>query len=174
MCASCLSQSPALPQPDCFWDEASTHRMPYTPVHWKDKILPETKSSTKSLLSWGSPPMAAARAPAPRSCSHRLAGRGRQRRSCVLLNQMGMGKWQGDEMKISTKRAFQPAASKRKKKKKQVLLEAKVEENQSFSKGHTLAVTAWAKPWTCGRGKRLIAGPSKLIPEELLWLTTTR
>lgn len=61
--------------------------------------------------------MAAARAPAPRSCSHRLAGRGRQRRSCVLLNQMGMGKWQGDEMKISTKRAFQPAASKRKKKK---------------------------------------------------------
>lgn len=49
-------------------------------------------------------------------------------------------------MKISTKRAFQPAASKRKKKKKQVLLEAKVEENQSFSKGHTLAVTAWAKP----------------------------
>lgn len=48
-------------------------------------------------------------------------------------------------MKISTKRAFQPAASKRKKKKK-VLLEAKVEENQSFSKGHTLAVTAGAKP----------------------------
>lgn len=50
-------------------------------------------------------------------------------------------------MKISTKRAFQPAASKSQKeeKKRQVLLETKVEEKQSFSKGHPLAVTAWAK-----------------------------
>lgn len=69
-------------------------------------------------------------------------------------------------MKISTKRAFQPAASKSQKeeKKRQVLLETKVEEKQSFSKGHPLAVTAWAKLWTCDRGKRLIPGPQQTHP----------
>lgn len=43
-------------------------------------------------------------------------------------------------------------------------MKATVEGDEHFSKGHMLPITAWAKEWTCGRGKRQLRSSSKSCP----------
>jgi len=126
---------------------------------------PTPAGSRSGMAALPARPVVAARLPPPASvpavqqvqnCSSGFSAWKLRHRSGAWWNQRGTGgSGRETRRKINTKRAFQPAASKSppKETKRQVTLEA-TGEDELFSKGHTLPITAWAKHWTCRRGKR--------------------